>query len=162
MDFLYIKTLKTQELLTIIQNIEGFEEAGEALLELKGRDSQLALQLGGKIITDNLGDDYLQGFAFILLYGIDPEAALKSYYVRKEKPSAKLFIDVCEELESDFFLDKRPSFLTNTLLEFLTLQYEKLEPAEQRKIEADWENFRKKFMETQRKAEREGGFQKKL
>ena len=102
MDFSYIKSLSTSRLVEIINNVEGYEETQEAITELKNRDVILALELGSKIITNNLGDDYLQGYVFGLMYHINPKETLKCLLLRKEAPGIVLFRDVLEEILFDF------------------------------------------------------------
>jgi hypothetical protein len=101
-DFSYIKSLNTARLVEIINDVEGFEETQEAITELKNRDAVLALELGSKIIINNLGDDHLQGYVFGLTYHINPKETLKCLLLRKEAPGIVLFRDVLEEMLCDF------------------------------------------------------------
>ena len=70
--FEYIKRIETYKLVGIIEDLEDLEEASEALIELSDRNKEKMIELGGNILTNGLGDVYLQGFTFKLIYNSEP------------------------------------------------------------------------------------------
>lgn len=103
-DLMYIKNLKVEELIDIVSNIWGFEEAGEALLQLENENPQKALELGIEILENDKGDDYFQATAWDIIFDLDPVTVINSLKKRKEKLGKVLLYDVLKELNSGFYL----------------------------------------------------------
>lgn len=102
----YIKNLKVNELIDIVSNIWGFEEASEALLQLEKENPQKALELGIEILENDKGDDYLQASVWDIIFNLDPETVINSLKKRKEKLGKVLLYDVLKELNSGFYLNE--------------------------------------------------------
>ena len=82
-DLMYIKNLKVEELIDIVSNIWGFEEASEALLRLEKENPQKALELGIEILENDKGDDYFQATAWDIIFDLDPVTVINSLKKRK-------------------------------------------------------------------------------
>ena len=72
----YLKKIDTSKLIEIIECLEDYEEVSEALVELSTRDNDKMLELGANILTRELGDKYLQGLTFGLVYGSNAKLAI--------------------------------------------------------------------------------------
>lgn len=59
-----------------LEDFYGFDEAADALIELKEKDKSLAGQVAQKILNDRVGDIYYQAFAFGMLYSISLDDAV--------------------------------------------------------------------------------------
>lgn len=103
-DLMYIKNLKVEELIDIVSNIWGFEEASEALLRLEKENPQKALELGIEILENDKGDDYFQATVWDIIFNLDPVTVINSLKKRKEKLGKVLLYDVLKELNSGFYL----------------------------------------------------------
>ena len=103
-DLMYIKNLKVEELIDIVSNIWGFEEASEALLQLEKENPQKALELGIEILENDKGDDYFQATVWDIIFNLDPVTVINSLKKRKEKLGKVLLYDVLKELNSGFYL----------------------------------------------------------
>lgn len=103
-DLMYIKNLKVEELIDIVSNIWGFEEASEALLRLEKENPQKALELGIEILENDKGDDYFQATVWDIIFNLDPITVINSLKKRKENLGKVLLYDVLKELNSGFYL----------------------------------------------------------
>lgn len=101
---IYIKNLKVEELIDIVSNIWGFEEASEALLQLEKENPQKALELGIEILENDKGDDYFQATVWDIIFNLDPITVINSLKKRKENLGKVLLYDVLKELNSGFYL----------------------------------------------------------
>ena len=101
---IYIKNLKVEELIDIVSNIWGFEEASEALLRLEKENPQKALELGIEILENDKGDDYFQATVWDIIFNLDPITVINSLKKRKENLGKVLLYDVLKELNSGFYL----------------------------------------------------------
>lgn len=103
--FEYIKRIETYKLVGVIEDLEDLEEASEALIELSDRNKEKMIELGGNILTNGLGDVYLQGFTFKLIYNSEPNAAVGLVKDRISAIAPILLRDIMDELANDCFQD---------------------------------------------------------
>lgn len=140
-EFEYIKSLKTRELIEIIENIWGFEETSAALFELMERDENKTVELGIDILENDKGDDYLQGIVFIFIYGINPKATIESLYRRKTDIGSILLGDVMSGISIEYYREEQPEFLEG-LSNDLLKRYMQLDAYEKEKIAEKYNEFK--------------------
>ena len=111
-ELLYIKDLKNEELIDIISNVWGFEETAEALLQLKQRLPDKALELGIVLLEEDKGDDYLQASVWDMIFDINPLLTIEHVSRRTALMGKTLMHDILEELAMEYSfkdLTKLPS-----------------------------------------------------
>lgn len=64
------------ELIKIIESLENYEEATDALIELKNINKDKTKTLSKEILYNKRGDVYFQAFAFHILYSISSTEAI--------------------------------------------------------------------------------------
>lgn len=140
-EFEYIKSLKTNELIEIIENIWGFEETSAALFELMDRDEDKTVELGIDILENGKGDDYLQATVFDFIYDLNPKATIDSLYRRKTNLGPVLLGDVMSGISIEYYKEEQPIFLEG-LSNDLLMRYMQLDVNEKEKIAEKYKEFK--------------------
>lgn len=143
-DLMYIKNLKVEELIDIVSNIWGFEEASEALLQLEKENPQKALELGIEILENDKGDDYFQATVWDIIFNLDPVTVINSLKKRKEKLGKVLLYDVLKELNSGFYL-KEIRDLPEAVINRIINDYNDLPPNLDDELSAEFREFTEKI-----------------
>jgi len=143
-ELIYIKDLSNEELVDIISNIWGFEEAAEALLQLTERIPGKALELGIDILENDKGDDYLQASVWDMIFDIDPGLIIESLSKRSGILGKILLHDVLEDLNIEYYfkdLSKLSLEFTNKIIQ----SYSSLDKDVQFDLAEDFVEFNKKI-----------------
>lgn len=89
------------DLVKQIAAAEDYEQASEALIELVSIDPDAGARVALKLLDADIGDVYLQGFAFNMLYRVDLPAAVA--YIRQNANTCDSYIlgEMLAEVASD-------------------------------------------------------------
>jgi hypothetical protein len=140
----YVKKLDTYKLIEIIEALEDYEEVSAALTELSARDKNRMLELGNNILSKELGDKYLQGFTFSLVYGCEPKKALEIIGQKIDKVDPIMLRDIMDELATDCFQDIAKEIPDKLLMEIKD-RYMKLTKDSKEYISEEYERFERAY-----------------
>jgi len=141
-DLAYIKNLKVDELIDIVSNIWGFEEASEALFQLEKENPQKALELGIEILENDKGDDYLQASVWDIIFNLDPDTVINS--LKKRKLGKVLLYEVLKELNSGFYVNEIRD-LTEAVINRIINDYNDLTKNQDDELSAELREFTEKI-----------------
>ena len=128
----YLKDLSINELVNIIQEMIDFEETQEALSILKRKDLAKALELGSDIIKNDMGDDYLQGVVWIVLFYKNEKRMIQVLLEREARIGKTLLDDVINDMVLGY--DKLKYLKGTPFAELVKSSYDALSDDEKSKM----------------------------
>lgn len=141
----YFENLSDDELTSIIENLNDFDDASNALSELSLRNNwEEVIKHSVKILEENLGDEFLQASAFNLLYTTDVEKAVKIIEARKSDASPSLLGEIMNNLASNS-LQPFENSLPKVLFKSIADRYSDFDGEDQERISDDFEYFMEKY-----------------
>ncbi|HXV30301.1 MAG TPA: hypothetical protein VD840_08220 [Sinorhizobium sp.] len=95
-----------------VRDLDDYEEAAAAIIELKYRNQQTALELAMEILRDKCGDSHFQAGAFEILYSIDRPTGLEFICANVKDANLILLKSMIECVTEDSSLsDSQPEIL---------------------------------------------------
>lgn len=141
---IYITNMNNDELLTIINSLENFDEVSTALTELSIRENEIVAPYCFKILEESLGDEFLQAVAFNLLYECNQEKATEIVNKNLLSAPAALLGAIMDNLSTDS-LQTFGKSLSSEFLKSIVNRYLDFNDADQKRIFENYDWFQESY-----------------
>lgn len=136
-EYKYLVSMKTSEIIKIIEEMLDFEEVAGAINILEKRNSRKALELGSNIIRNDEGDEYLQAIVWDFLFFDYKEEMVENIRRRESALGRYLLDDIIVDL-----VDYQDELLiTDDVKEKILSSFKAIDTEDRKKIKYNVQKF---------------------